>query len=325
MVQKNQVELTNEVVRQMDQQLQTLRLLIEFYLTGPGKDLLQKVPAVHKVLVIANGKGLALAQWAARQCSLSGLDARAVSLDDLAKWPRSLIDQADRLVFLPLEQTDSAMLSIYSPADLVLINGLPQEDSAHEPVYLPMLSPLIAWDDSLLNCGVLCWLLCRQMTGSNDGSEADKLKNLRQRLQLLVEGHSVLLQKWQKCLYGMDRLAVVASGGQILAAQATADALSTQVGQQCALFNSLSALNESAEWIGPGWGVIHFSDSAVLEENFRPLFEKLDYRGAACIRLAEGYPQFFSEKQRPLSSLEMDLSVFLNAFSGFLLVISIEL
>jgi hypothetical protein len=325
MARKNHFELTNEAVKQMDQQLQTLRLLIEFYSTGPGKDLLLKITPAKKVFIIAEGGGFELAEWTARQCNLSGLDARAVSQGDFAKWPRTLINQADKLVFLPLEPTDSAMLSIYSPVELVLIDGHPQEDSAHEPVFLPLLTPLIDWNNSLLVCGVLCWLLCRQMTGSNDGSEADKLKNLRQRLQLLVEGHPVLLEKWKKCLYGMDRLAVVASGSQFLAARATVDILAAQVGQQCALFNSLSALHDSAEWIGPGWGVICFSDSADEEAISRPIFEELDFRGAACIRLVEGFPQFFSEKQRPPSALEMDLSVFLNTFSGFLLTIIFEL
>lgn len=303
----------NAVTAEISRQVQELRLLTDHYCAGAGHVLLEHVPACSRVFFSASGSGSEFSRWAARQCLFAGLDACAVETDELARWPEMLFSADDLVIIHSPREKDRELLQKFNNKVLVLASSGNAKDFPQDCLSLSLLT---GGEFNPLNTGALYWLLVRQLTRHLDGSEADKLKLLRQRAQLLMEGHGVVQDQWRKCLYGLDRLALLGFCSQSPAAAYTSLTLSLKYGIQNVFLHSLSGLEECLHSIGPGWGVIYFEDPSETESESESVFLPLQAQGARCIRVVEGFPQEFSETSRPGSALNADLTVFLNLISG---------
>ena len=319
MTRLKQSDQVRETLSEMGRQPQALRELAAYYCSGQRKQLLEQIPACERVLFTAAGAELSLAEWAVRQCAHAGLDACAVDTHDLADWPKTLLENYPVIVLISPEKTAGALIEQTESQRLISVTDNPGDLSTQGArLILPIVSgpKKESHLKPILNQGIVLWLLCRKFTGCLDGSEESQLKTFRQRVQLLLEGQSVIHEQWQRCIYGQDRIALVGSGQQALAAAQTAVYLAAWAGQPSSRFVSPADLIDSFEMIGPGWAVVFFEENALLSNQQAPILPMLQAKGACGIRVMDGFPQWFSDEPRSVLSMESGLAAFLNLISG---------
>jgi hypothetical protein len=328
MTRLKQSDRVREILSEMGQQPQALRELTAYYCSAQGKQLLEQIPAGERVLFTAAGAELSLAEWAARQCHHAGLDACAVDTHDLADWPKSLLDNYPVIVLISPGKTAGELIDRIESRHLIIVTDDPDELSAQGTVLiLPVFSgpKKESHCKPTLNQGIVIWLLCRKVTGCLDGSEESQLKTFRQRVQLLLEGQSVIHEQWQRCIYGQDRFALVGSGQQAFAATQTAVYLAAWADQQCSHFASPAELIDSLEMIGPGWAVVFFEENEPLTNQQALILPMLQEKGACCIRVVDGFPQWFSDEPRSVIPMDSGLAAFLNLISGQILSVHFQI
>jgi hypothetical protein len=328
MTRLKQSDRVREILSEMGRQPQALRELAAHYCTGKGKQLLEQIPACERVLFTAAGAELSLAEWAARQCHHAGLDASAVDTHDLADWPKTLLENYPVIVLISPEKTAGALIDQIESKRLISITDDRDELSTQGVVLnLPMFSgsKKESYCKPTLNQGIVIWLLCRKFTGCLDGSEESQLKTFRQRVQLLLEGQSVIHEQWQRCIYGQDRIALVGSGQQALAAAQTVVTLAAWAGQPSSYFAFPADLIDSFEMIGPGWAVVFFEGNEPQPNQQASILPMLQEKGACGIRVVDGFPQWISDEPRSVIPMESGLAAFLNLISGQILSVHFQI
>jgi hypothetical protein len=163
---------------------------------------------------------------------------------------------------------------------------------------------------------VLSWLISRRLAQKQDGSEADQLKRLRQRIQLLLEGNSAVLEQWQHCLEGSETLALSGPGLQAQIADRASLCLFEWAGIQASVIPWPASSYPHAA----GWTVIELCSS--LLSGAGEASEQT--QSSQTIRLLDGYPQRANDPLRPTAGLPVELENLLNWVSLQLLASSIN-
>jgi hypothetical protein len=289
-------EKPHPIVNEIETQLQMLQELSRFYCSADGVALLEQLHPGGRYLFVGDGS----AQLAAKQCTAQAIDAAALEVDDLSRWPAELCKRFDR-VFVFASTHSQSDFKHFSASQVVLLAPTSKTGAPNVAgLVLPTFFSEAQWPGSqpFLARGVLTWLLSRRLSARWDGSEADQLKHLRQRSQLLIEGRPALLEQWQRCLAGKGRLFLTGSGIQaILAAQAAI---------------SLSQWTELLATNLPWGSPLPTGRPDALSITLLGTAER---RLTDSVTLIDGYPLLPADPPRPGAGLESGLGCFLNWIS----------
>jgi len=291
-----------ELLAEINEQVRSLQELSKFYCSAAGMELLESLPIEGRFLFVGSSPELPASQLAAQLfCSL-GVDASAISANALTQWPSSLLDRYNRVFLFSSTEVEKIKKRAKSEQWVSLINDPENKQIDRVGTLLPTFAG--TGSSPFLNYVALSWLISRRLTGQWQGSEAEQLKRLRQRIQLLLEGRSALLEQWQHCLAGHDHLILSGQGIQAqIAARASLYLLDwagigTTVVPWQALTHPLTA----------GWAEIQCCDSAESKETETPEPE----HSAQIVWLIDGYPQVADDPARPTVGLPAGLGGLLN-------------
>ena len=316
---------SREILSELMQQPQALKDLSAFYCGEQGHELLAKHSTGGRLLFCGAGSDFYLADLAAQQCCQAGVDARAIEPGELTQWPVSLLAQYSQIFYISPSGNDPEMNFLFEKFEPVRTGALtnnPDGELARRAAFtLPLFAGLEKWlgSKSFLNGGALLWLFSRHLSRRVDGSEAEQLKRLRQRVQLMLDGKEALNEQWQNCLAGADHFIFTGTGLQTLAAAQTELFLAGWAGIHA---NAIgwSALEQGyTDFSGADCAVIDFQASGNPKEKTEPFWRDMANKEVHCIRVVDGFPQSVTDPQRPTVGLEPGLAVLLNVLSGQLL------
>jgi hypothetical protein len=325
MTRSKNAQQENGIIKEIVQQIQQFRELVEYYFSEKGKNELFKLSVGGRVLFCADGLYKETTDWAARQCRLAGIDAQSVDSREVLAWPENLFGLYDHHIFLFPEAEEICKLDL---SKSIVISDTTEKWKEEIGTILLPLSKIRGEETkiySILTASILIWLVNRYIIGCVDGSEEKSLNRLRVQMQLLVDGQEAICERWRESLFGMDRLALVGFGTQTLAASCTANSLLNWAKIQSSVFSSNQFLSQSSKVIGPGWGVIFFEGNSSESSEEESIIADLEIKGARCIKVINGFPGLYSTKAQKKSNSDPDLSPILNTISGQILASSIEM
>ena len=313
---------SHENIAELMQQPQALNELSAFYCSSRGRALFERIVAGGKIIFAGEGSDHFIASMATEMCCRAGVDARAASLANLAAWPASLTEQFSNVFIISQSGSDpeiKSLLNRVSPSRFIALTNNPDSLLA---IQAGLMLPICAGLEngpalkSVTNTLALVWLLSRWLSKSLDGSEAEQLKQLRQRMQVMLEGQTALFEQWQTCMGRTTRLIFTGSGYHALTAVQAVSMLAEWSGVQSAMF-SLSSLSHNIHKLaGPDLAVIVFQSAGYENDS---VLLALQEAGATVIRVEDGFPLPFVAKHRPAVAIADGLSPLLDILSGQLL------
>lgn len=313
---------SHESIAELMQQPQALKELSAFYCSDQGGSLFERIVVGEKIIFAGEDMDHFAVRMAAELCCRAGVDARSAGFADLAAWPASLLEQFSNVFIISRSGSDpeiKPLLDRISPSHLIALTNNPDSLLATRAgLTLPICAGLENGPalKSGTNMLALAWLLSRRLSKSLDGGEAEQLKRLRQRMQIMLEGQTALFEQWQTCLGGATHLIFTGSGYHALTAVQAVSTLAEWSGVQSATF-SLSSLSHNIHKLAsPDLAVIVFQSAG--DENDSVL-STLQEAGATMIRVEDGFPLPFGAKHRPLVIIADGLSPLLDILSGQLL------
>ena len=317
---------TARILQEINQQSQALKDLNGFYINGDGRRLLEQILLTGSPLFTGMGASFHAACVAADLCFSAGVAARAVETSELLTWPKGTLSSNEVVIYLSQSGASAEVapfLQQYQPAHLIaLTNDLQSPLAGGAEVVLPLcagIETLIA-SKTYLNSLALLWLISRRLAGTLDGSEEEKLKRLRQRVQVMLDGKEALFERWQTCIEGSSRLILTGSGLQGISARQTALMLA-EWGKVSALPLSFGSLKHGfVELAEAGVTVVVFQpgSSSGSEEGYLHWLIKT---GAAIIRVIDGFPQRLEDPLRQSAQIDPGLSPILDTISGQMLAV----
>jgi fructoselysine-6-P-deglycase FrlB-like protein len=306
-----------ELLAEINEQVRSLQELGKFYQSAAGIALLESLPPAGRYLFAGCGPEILVSQLAAQLCCSQGVDASAVDADTLAQWPDTLLGRFTRIfAFSPAVAEEIA--NHVKLEQVVSFTGAPEnKQSQYTGMLLPTFAGPEAWPGSktFLADIVVSWLVSRRLAPQRKDNETEQLKRLRQRIQLLLEGSSALLEQWQRCLSGCNSLLLYGRGEQARVAARASLCLFDWAGIQASVIPE-TALSHP---LAAGWAVIECCDSALSASILEPA------RSNPTIRLIDGFPQHPDDPLRPAAVLPAGLGILLNWVSLQLLARDLKL
>jgi fructoselysine-6-P-deglycase FrlB-like protein len=178
--------------------------------------------------------------------------------------------------------------------------------------------PLLAGEETLiasktyLNSLALVWLISQRLANRSIDGEAEQLKRVRQRLQVMVEAREVLGERWLAIIGAPERMLCVGDGLQAVSAR-QASLMLAEWAKLSAPAYSLSGFRHGfVELIEPGVTVLVFQSSADVSQSNEDYLHWMQSIGANVIRVRDGFPQRLEEPQQSPAQVEPGLSSILD-------------
>jgi len=314
-------ETTNNLILEISGQARALKNFTAYYSSTSGMNLLGQIPVPSSLLFVGEGEGYLAAWLAAQLCLREGMDAFAWNADEAQKYSKNIYEKHVPFFWFdpPNRMGDSNSIASIPLVTISTNNGVElRESSIHN---LP-LSPGDSDKKStfpFINALALAWLLSRSFCGKLDGSEAESLKHLCQRVQLMIDGKDTYLELWQTLLAGTSHWVFVGEGLQQVVARYTS-ALCASRAKIPALAISPAEYSKSyCALAAPGMAVIVFEEPE--SEGMGELLQHAARSGATCIHVVDGYPLRLDEPQRNNRITDPALNTILGSISGQLLAV----
>jgi glucosamine--fructose-6-phosphate aminotransferase (isomerizing) len=329
MSKKTDNDPNRQVLEEISDQPRALNDLTAYYLASDGYKLFPKLPDSSSALFTGMGASFHAAQIGAQLCLASSVQAQAVLTSELLHWPPDLFAHYDQVFYISQSGASrevAPLLKILDPKKLTAITNDPASPLTRAAkVNLPLLAgeeTFIA-SKTYLNSLALLWLLSRHLAHKMDGSEADHLKRVRQRVQVMVEAKEALSKRWIGLVSGAEKLILLGGGLQAVSAR-QASLMLAEWGKVPSLAFPVDEFRHGfVELLEEGVTVVVFQSSTQNSQSEEEYLHWMEGTGACVILVRDGYPQLLGDPLQTPAQVAPELSTLLDTVSAQLLALQL--
>ena len=320
---------TQLIIDEIIGQPKALQDLTSFYLSTDGEKLLNTVNAGEGLAFTGMGASFQAACFAAESCILHGHSASAIETSSLCTWPEKRLKEIPFLVCISQSGESGEVVALIQKLKRDQLTAITNDPDSTLAKHARICLPLLAGEETLIasktyvNSLALAWLLCRRVCGVENGGEADQMKQLRRRVQVMLEGKEAIFQSWQDCLGDVEEIFFLGNGLQAISARQTSLMLAEWAKLSAPAFTFGSFRHGFAELLNEKSNVVAFIHPDNLSTRDEEFLHWVKQTGARVTSVVEGFPQRFGVPARPLSTIEKTLSPILDTVSGQLLAVSL--
>jgi glucosamine--fructose-6-phosphate aminotransferase (isomerizing) len=324
MVKRTADDPTSRVLAEMAQQPAALTSLANHYLADGDLETLPNLTA--PLLFTGMGASYHAALMAADQCCRGGVNARAVETAALLAWPEHLLSESGSIVCISQSGASREVTRLVEKVERSRLTAITNDPASPLALAAGAVLPLLAGDEkwiaskTLINSLALVWCLGRRLTGHGDGCEADQLKRVRQRIQVMLEAGESLRGRWLSLLPDPQRLILVGSGPQEISARQTSLMLAEWAKLSAPAFSLDSFRHGNIELLDAGATVLWFQSSASVDGEALRLLEAT---GAGIVHVFDGFPQASPAPNQPAVGIDPGLTPILDIVSAQLLAVEL--
>jgi hypothetical protein len=275
-----------------------------------NQTLLEQIMPGNRLLLIYDDEMELVSRYGARVFREQGIDAQTVNLVEIEKWPVSLRERYDRVLFLGSEFPEEFSERFAAGRFLWLSGSITKNKSQRYPL-IPFEGQ---WSGSLsfISLGLFLWGVSHQLNGASDADTLKMLKKLRQRVGLQIDGLEYLTEEWGKLLTGCSHLQMIGVDFNQIAAQ--------------------FAVQKMQSWLGANIGqysvgeipLIPASACIVMGSLRVEWIPHLQMDKRVCVLVPEGFPVQSSGGDFPISSFPDSLTVILNVICGEIIALALS-